>query len=177
MTGDKDFPIFLYCGNKGLITDFYENSGYMTNTLATVARAFIVFAEHRYYGESMPFGKDSFKPENVVYLTVDQAMMDYVKLIQFIKASDPRLKNSPVIAFGGSYGGMIAAWMRMKYPHVIYGSHASSAPILFFPGTVSPYAFNEYATRSYRDALPNCDATLKRGMELLTQWSTDKTQY
>lgn len=51
-------------------------------------------------------------------MTVDQAMMDYVKLIQFIKSQD-KYKNSPVIAFGGSYGGMIAAWIRMKYPHII----------------------------------------------------------
>lgn len=58
---------------------------------------------------------------------------------------------------------MIAAWIRMRYPHIIYGAHASSAPILFFPGTVSPYAFNELATRSYRDALANCESSISKG--------------
>lgn len=71
MTGDKDFPILLYCGNEGLITDFYDNSGYVTNTLANLTRGFVLFAEHRYYGESMPFGDKSFTPDNVKYLTVD----------------------------------------------------------------------------------------------------------
>ena len=31
-------------------------------------------------------GDDSFKPENIKYLTVEQAMMDYVKLIESFKA-------------------------------------------------------------------------------------------
>lgn len=90
-------------------------------------------------------------------------MMDYVQLIKFIKASDAKYTNSPVIAFGGSYGGMIAAWMRMRYPHIIQGAHASSAPILFFPGSVSPYAFLELATRSYKNALENCESGIRRG--------------
>lgn len=29
--------------------------------------------------------------------------------------------NSAVIAFGGSYGGMLASWMRMVYPQAIDG--------------------------------------------------------
>lgn len=78
--------------------------------------------------------------------------MDYVKLIKSFKANNTNYANSPVYAFGGSYGGMLAAWFRMKYPHIIQGSHAASAPILFFPGSVSPYAFNQLTARTYRAA-------------------------
>ena len=130
--------------------NFYENTGFMTKTLAAQFKAVVLFAEHRYYGKSMPF-PDSFTPDHVRFLTVDQTMMDYVKLIKTIKKKDD-YKQSPVFAFGGSYGGMLAAWMRMKYPHIIQGAHASSAPIQFFPGSVSPYAFLELTTRAYADA-------------------------
>jgi dipeptidyl aminopeptidase/acylaminoacyl peptidase len=37
-----------------------------------------------------------------------------------------------MVSFGGSYGGMLAAWIRMKFPNVIDLSIASSAPLLLF---------------------------------------------
>lgn len=148
-TGVTNPPILFYCGNEGDVWDFYNNTGFITKTLPPQVKGLVLFGEHRYYGKSMPFGADSFTKDNVKFLTVDQTLLDYVQLIKTIKASNPNYADSPVIAFGGSYGGMLASWMRMKYPHVIYGAHAASAPILFFTGATSPYAFNDLATRDY----------------------------
>jgi predicted peptidase len=49
---------------------------------------------------------------------VENTMMDYVDLIKYIKTKY-NAGDKAVIALGGSYGGMLAAWMRMKFPHVI----------------------------------------------------------
>lgn len=65
----------------------------------------------------MPFGNETFAQQNLKYLTVEQAMMDYVELIKSIRATYAA-QDKPVITFGGSYGGMLSAWLRMKYPHV-----------------------------------------------------------
>merc|ERR1719471_1753440 len=81
----------------------------------------LVFAEHRYYGESLPFGNQSSSqdPGKVGYLSSSQALADYVDLITDIRHNVEGAKESPVIAFGGSYGSMLSAWIRTKYPHIV----------------------------------------------------------
>ena len=86
----------------------------------------MVDAEHRFYGDSQPFGEPLVPhtkqdPAVAGYLTSWQALADYASVIHHVKSSIPGAENSPVIAFGGSYGGMLSAWMRIKYPHLIDG--------------------------------------------------------
>lgn len=47
-------------------------------------------------------------------------MADFAVLLTNIKLKFGN-GNNPIIAIGGSYGGMLAAWMRLKYGHIING--------------------------------------------------------
>lgn len=107
----------------------------MTTTLAEQWGGLVVFGEHRYFGGSYPFNNKAkaMENENLKYLTVDNVLMDYVELLKMIK-SQYGASFKATIAFGGSYGGMLAAWMRMKHPSVVQGALAASAPILYFHG-------------------------------------------
>eukprot|EP01059_Diplonema_ambulator_P002850 TRINITY_DN1246_c0_g1_i1.p1 TRINITY_DN1246_c0_g1~~TRINITY_DN1246_c0_g1_i1.p1 ORF type:complete len:627 (+),score=185.22 TRINITY_DN1246_c0_g1_i1:37-1917(+) len=121
-------PIFFYTGNESPVEEYVNNTGLMWQ-LGEQMGALIVFAEHRYEGESIPnmYGVD----DCISYCTSAQALEDYAVLIKYLKTE--LSTNAPVIAFGGSYGGMLAGWMRIKYPDVIAGAIAASAPVNGFP--------------------------------------------
>ncbi|CAH1969985.1 unnamed protein product [Acanthoscelides obtectus] len=106
-----------------------------------------------YYGESLPFGNKSFSsPQYLGYLSSEQALADFVYLINELQKtySPSGTKGKlPVIAFGGSYGGMLSAWLRMKYPASIVGAIASSAPIWQFQDLVPCDNFYRITTTVY----------------------------
>ena len=87
--------------------------------------AAIVFAEHRYYGQSRLFADDKC---DMSLLTTEQALADYAVVVDTFKTE---LDASAVIGFGGSYGGMLATVFRFQYPHMVDGVIAASAPVSF----------------------------------------------
>jgi lysosomal Pro-X carboxypeptidase len=158
----KGGPIFFYCGNEASVELYVNATGLMWEN-AEAFGAMMVFAEHRYYGETLPFGKDSFTSSNLQWLTMEQALADYEHLIYTLKRSTWDSVSSPVIAFGGSYGGMLASWLRMKYPSAVEGAIAGSAPILAFQGLPAPYA-DWGGGEAYWQVVTN-DATAAAGAE------------
>ncbi|CAL5389183.1 unnamed protein product [Camellia sinensis] len=105
------------------------------------------------------------------YLSSTQALADYATLIIDLKKNLSAI-DSPVVFFGGSYGGslfnwgymvltVLAAWFRLKYPHVTIGALASSSPILLFENVTSPYAFNNVITQDFRSESENCYKVIK----------------
>ncbi|KQJ89376.1 lysosomal Pro-X carboxypeptidase [Brachypodium distachyon] len=173
--GGKTSPVFLYAGNEGNVELFTNNTGFMWE-LAPRFRALLLFVEHRYYGKSFPFGSEeaAFRNTSTVgYLTTTQAVADLATLVQSLK-SNLSAHAAPVIVFGGSYGGMLAAWVRMKYPHVVMGAVASSAPILGFYGLADPYAFYDVISNDFKSESKNChDVLMKSWGELDKALSND----
>ncbi|TKR76766.1 hypothetical protein L596_017859 [Steinernema carpocapsae] len=156
-------PIFFYCGNEGFI-EFYMKATSQILEWAKEFNAAVVYAEHRFYGETMPFGNESYtSAENLGYMTSSQALADYAKFIGYLKQSRiPKAQDSTVVVFGGSYGGMLAAWFRAKYPNIVDVAVASSAPVKLFVPSGEPYTQSfEILTRTLVNGGCNKEALYK----------------
>ncbi|KAM3182369.1 hypothetical protein ACTXT7_012526 [Hymenolepis weldensis] len=165
-----DGPILFYTGNEGSIEHFARNTGFIFELAENLTGA-VIFAEHRYYGTSLPFGNQSFSDHrHFGYLIAEQALADYAKLLTDFKCANRQFANSPVISFGGSYGGMLTAWFRQAYPNVVTGGLAASAPIWLFPGMCDCRGFYQVTTRAYQQGGGSqCTSTISEIWSLIDE--------
>lgn len=123
-------PVLIYTGNEAPITAFVGSVGFQW-VLAEELGAMVVFAEHRFYGESATAPGSCGNSPNAPfrYLSTSAALHDFARLIDHLRQSFGAAEST-VVAIGGSYGGMLAAWLRAKFPHLVDGALASSAPVV-----------------------------------------------
>ncbi|CAK1554854.1 unnamed protein product [Leptosia nina] len=125
---NKSGPVFLMVGGEGPADPRWMVKGTWID-YARKFRAMCIMLEHRYYGESHP--TDDVSTKNLQYLSSYQALADVANFISSMNIEygfDPsRIKW---VAFGGSYPGSLAAWLRVKYPHLVFASVSSSGPLL-----------------------------------------------
>lgn len=121
--------MLIYTGNEAPITDFVGPVGFQW-VLGQELGALVVFAEHRFYGESATAPGSCGTPATPFrYLSTAAALHDFARVVDHLR-QNLGAADSTVVAIGGSYGGMLAAWLRARFPHLVDAALASSAPVV-----------------------------------------------
>ncbi|KAF3848122.1 hypothetical protein F7725_021150 [Dissostichus mawsoni] len=116
--------------------------------------------EHRFYGKSRPTSSR-------------QALADLAHFLS-ITAETRGLGDRKWVAFGGSYPGSLAAWIRLKYPHLIHGSVATSAPV---HATVNFPEYLEVVRRSLASENADCPKIVEEASNTLIQTEMDSAYF
>ncbi|PIA46838.1 hypothetical protein AQUCO_01500405v1 [Aquilegia coerulea] len=159
-------PIFVYLGVEGPIEGDID---YILDDYAPIFNAFLVYIEHRYYGESVPFGswKKAYSNATTLgYFNSAQALADCAELIVSLK-NNLSAETSPVIVVGGSYGGMLASWFRLKYPHIAIGALASSAPILDTDNILPEDYYYKIVSKDFEEVSKSCYDTIQQSWSII----------
>lgn len=170
-------PLFFYTGNESPLEEYVNNTGLMWEVGQRLG-ALLVWAEHRY--EPLTHPSLVGTSNCFAYATTAQALADYVALISAVK-KEFTAGEIPAVAFGGSYGGMLAGWLRMKYPEAVVGSIAASAPIWGLASTLTVESLDRSAQAISRGvskaggATDQCMANIRSGWSLIKQVGRTRT--
>lgn len=158
---EKNYPLFVFCGaEQGDVHLEWERLGFMLG-VARAHGAKVLWLEHRFFGESMPFeGAENFalRPDRVGLLSLEQSLADYAAIVRKHQG------DGPVLTFGGSLSGTMAAMMRFAYPTLVDMAFASSAPVLGVDGVADPFAWRARLTDNFAElGGPGCPDAVRRG--------------
>jgi len=149
-------PALLMIGGEGEANPAWLEAGSWTKYAEDEGAAMLLL-EHRYYGKSHPTPDMGVK--NLVWLSSRQALADLAAFTVKMKAKHDL--TGPWIALGGSYPGSLAAWYRLKYPHLVAGSVSTSAPLL---AKADFFEYLEVVEAALDTSTPGCVNVIKEAI-------------
>ena len=176
-------PIFLCVGGEGPAFDgsVVVDSVHCSNAAEWLPEtgALMVAIQHRYYGcNASPASKTlldcpipAFTADantDLKFLSSHQALSDIANFHEYIVEKYALSSTNKWISFGGSYPGMLAAWTRLKFPHLIHAAVSSSAPV---HAKLEMQEYNNIAAEAYSVTMVggsvNCTQAITKGHAMI----------
>lgn len=152
-----DGPVFLMIGGEGEANPIWMTTGTWIE-YAENFKALCLLLEHRYYGKSHPTKDATVK--NLAYLSSEQALAD-LAYFRHNMSDTMDLWDNKWIVFGGSYPGSLAAWFRLKYPHLADGAVATSGPVY---AKINFLEFLEVVQNALESTVPGCTSAIEEAV-------------
>ncbi|EPB73802.1 serine carboxypeptidase S28 [Ancylostoma ceylanicum] len=155
-------PNFIMIGGEGPQSSRWvinENITYLV--WAKKFGATVYALEHRYYGDSIRTVnlRDENDPNpDLTYLSSIQMLYDVANFIRNVNFNTNN--TAPWIAFGGSYPGCLALWMRQMFPELVLGAVGSSAPV---EAKLDFYEYLEVVEKAIRTYSKTCADNVAKG--------------
>lgn len=150
-------PALLMIGGEGKANPAWMEAGSWVKYAQDNGAAMLML-EHRFYGNSRPTPDMSVK--NLAWLTSRQALADLARFR--VAMSEQFNLTAPWVALGGSYPGSLAAWFRLKYPHLVDGSVSTSGPLL---AKADFYEYLQVVEKALETTGPECNIAIKEAFE------------
>ena len=154
---DKNSPVFFYICGEAACSQYALNGA--IRYYAKQYHARLIALEHRYYGQSQPF--NDLSAEHLQYLTIENALADLAHFQNTI--TNDKGWTGKWVSFGGSYPGSLSAYYRTKYPNLVVGAIASSAPVR------AQEAYPEYDQHVTKVAGPHCAELIRQVIQQMEQ--------
>lgn len=123
-------PVLFYAGPENAANAYTMSCTALLQFAQQLNASGIIAAEHRFFGSSWPdnLSKDNYRAV-MATLTLTNILADYAAIIQALTRQGGHFDGGRVIVFGGSYGGFLAAMMRLTHGDVVFASVASASPV------------------------------------------------
>jgi len=145
---------------EGYGAGYAEGSNY-NEELCKILKSNLVFAEHRYFGKSIP------SPLNWDYMTLKQAAADHHQIIQWLKPLYPQ----KWVATGTSKGGSTSLYLKAYYPNDVDAVVAYVAPLTNAQEDARPIDFviNKAGTKQDRQIIYDYQLLMLKNFDKLLE--------
>jgi len=173
-SGEPDAPVFLCVGGEGPpLDDSVVTASVHCNDAVELLEEFqgLMFAiQHRFYGCQDTKGGcpnrniSSITAQDLQVQSSRQAIQDLATFHEYASKQFNISSEAKWILFGGSYPGMLAAFTRLKFPHLFHAAVSSSAPV---QAQFEMREYNDIVSDAYTQSsvggFPECRDRIKDG--------------
>ncbi|XP_055545770.1 putative serine protease K12H4.7 [Wyeomyia smithii] len=118
-------PILIFLGGiRPIVPEMIDETTLIYEMAQQWNGALFAF-ESRFYGQSRV--TEDLSTENLSLLSTDQILADLAEFVTYVKREHIEDETARVLVAGTEFGGSLATWFRVRYPHLGNAAWASSA--------------------------------------------------